>query len=146
MTRPFFARDRVTDFETFNRHAEVAVAQLRERFAEGEAVDFQASGTLFYLWLLDLPECRMHRISCLGLLWIRRPNSCSGLASTVCPRVPPTLTIHLAGHLQLNPIRAMTSLPPSARHSIRLRCEAVLPIRGPSANSGKTILRIQWKS
>ena len=49
MTRPFFARDRVTDFETFNRHAEVAVAQLRERFAEGEAVDFQASGTLLSL-------------------------------------------------------------------------------------------------
>ncbi|KAF8590882.1 cytochrome P450 [Ramaria rubella] len=41
MTRPFFARDRVTDFETFNHHADIVVSRLRERFAQGEAVDFQ---------------------------------------------------------------------------------------------------------
>ncbi|KAF8585530.1 cytochrome P450 monooxygenase pc-3 [Ramaria rubella] len=41
MTRPFFARDRVTDFETFNNHAEVVVSRMKERFAQGEAIDFQ---------------------------------------------------------------------------------------------------------
>jgi hypothetical protein len=41
MTRPFFARDRVTDFDLFNRHAEVVIQKLKERFAQGEAVDFQ---------------------------------------------------------------------------------------------------------
>ncbi|KAF8585531.1 cytochrome P450 [Ramaria rubella] len=41
MTRPFFARDRVTDFETFNTHAEVVISRMKERFARGEAVDFQ---------------------------------------------------------------------------------------------------------
>ncbi|KAF8523078.1 cytochrome P450, partial [Hysterangium stoloniferum] len=41
MTRPFFARDRVTDFELFNNHAEIVIAKLSARFAEGEAVDFQ---------------------------------------------------------------------------------------------------------
>ncbi|KAF8523080.1 cytochrome P450 monooxygenase pc-3 [Hysterangium stoloniferum] len=41
MTRPFFARDRVTDFELFNNHAEIAVAKLSARFAEDEAIDFQ---------------------------------------------------------------------------------------------------------
>jgi hypothetical protein len=43
MIRPFFARDRVTDFELFDRHAEVVVTRLKERFAEGEAIDFQVN-------------------------------------------------------------------------------------------------------
>ena len=45
ITRPFFVRERVTDFETFNRHANVAVAKMKDRFAQGEAIDFQASFT-----------------------------------------------------------------------------------------------------
>jgi hypothetical protein len=43
MTRPFFARDRVTDFELFGRHADLVIAQLKERFVQGEAIDFQVS-------------------------------------------------------------------------------------------------------
>jgi hypothetical protein len=46
MTRPFFARDRVTDFELFDHHAEVVVALLKARFAQGEPIDFQVSGAL----------------------------------------------------------------------------------------------------
>lgn len=42
MTRPYFARDRVTDFELFDKHSEIVVAKLKERFSQGEAVDFQA--------------------------------------------------------------------------------------------------------
>lgn len=41
MTRPYFARDRVTDFEFFDKHSETVVAKLKERFSQGEAVDFQ---------------------------------------------------------------------------------------------------------
>jgi len=41
MTKPFFARNRVTDFELFDRHADVAIALLKVRFAQGEAIDFQ---------------------------------------------------------------------------------------------------------
>nr|AAL67905.1 cytochrome P450 monooxygenase pc-1 [Phanerodontia chrysosporium] len=40
MTRPFFARERITDFETFNRHAEEAILKMKERLREGFAVDF----------------------------------------------------------------------------------------------------------
>ncbi|KAH9841760.1 cytochrome P450 monooxygenase [Rhodofomes roseus] len=39
MTRPFFARDRITDFEIFARHADEAVAVIRAR--QGNPIDFQ---------------------------------------------------------------------------------------------------------
>ena len=41
MTRPFFSRDRVTHFELFDRHAEIAVRKLKSRAREGYAVDIQ---------------------------------------------------------------------------------------------------------
>jgi hypothetical protein len=41
MTRPFFSRERVSDFELFARHADEALKKLRDRLREGEAVDAQ---------------------------------------------------------------------------------------------------------
>jgi len=41
MTRPFFIRDRISDFDIFDRHAEDAIKQLKQRFAERHPVDFQ---------------------------------------------------------------------------------------------------------
>lgn len=47
MTRPFFVKDRVTDFDIFDRHADIAVNKMIERFGEGEAIDFQVTS----LWI-----------------------------------------------------------------------------------------------
>lgn len=41
MTRPFFSRDRVSDFYTFERHADLAIKHMKERFRAGYSVDFQ---------------------------------------------------------------------------------------------------------
>ncbi|KAJ7620599.1 cytochrome P450 [Mycena polygramma] len=41
MTRPYFTRDRVRHFEIFDRHAERAIALMKERMKDGHAVDFQ---------------------------------------------------------------------------------------------------------
>ncbi|KAJ7463233.1 cytochrome P450 [Mycena latifolia] len=41
MTRPFFKRDRVSDFELFDRHSLDAIAQIKKRLYEGYPVDFQ---------------------------------------------------------------------------------------------------------
>ncbi|KAJ7036761.1 cytochrome P450 [Mycena alexandri] len=41
MTRPFFKRDRISDFELFDRHSLHAVAQIKKRFHEGHPIDFQ---------------------------------------------------------------------------------------------------------
>ncbi|KAJ7644067.1 cytochrome P450 [Roridomyces roridus] len=41
MTRPFFNRDRVSHFETFDRHADILIGLLRTRMKTGHAIDFQ---------------------------------------------------------------------------------------------------------
>lgn len=41
MTRPFFSRDRISDFDIFERHAEDAIHQMKLRLCEGYPVDFQ---------------------------------------------------------------------------------------------------------
>ncbi|KAI0073816.1 cytochrome P450 [Panus rudis PR-1116 ss-1] len=41
MTRPFFSKDRISHFDIFDRHAEDALNQLRERMKEGQAIDWQ---------------------------------------------------------------------------------------------------------
>ncbi|KAF7353448.1 Cytochrome P450 [Mycena sanguinolenta] len=41
MTRPFFHRERISDFDLFDHHATKAIAQLKARLREGYAADFQ---------------------------------------------------------------------------------------------------------
>ncbi|KAJ6624157.1 cytochrome P450 [Mycena sp. CBHHK59/15] len=41
MTRPFFAKDRISDFDIFDSHVEDAITQIRNRLKEGFPVDFQ---------------------------------------------------------------------------------------------------------
>jgi len=41
MTRPFFSKDRISDFELFDRHADQVISKIKERFKEGIAVDAQ---------------------------------------------------------------------------------------------------------
>lgn len=41
MTRPFFHRERISDFDLFDRHADNAIGQFRARLREGHPADFQ---------------------------------------------------------------------------------------------------------
>ncbi|KAI6003546.1 cytochrome P450 [Pisolithus orientalis] len=41
MTRPFFSKERISHFDTFEKHAENALNQAKARFKEGYPVDFQ---------------------------------------------------------------------------------------------------------
>ncbi|KAI0675255.1 cytochrome P450 monooxygenase pc-3 [Trametes maxima] len=41
MARPFFSKDRISHFDTFDRHAQDALRQMRARMREGYAVDWQ---------------------------------------------------------------------------------------------------------
>jgi len=41
MTRPFFHRERISDFDLFDHHAANAIAQFKARLREGYAADFQ---------------------------------------------------------------------------------------------------------
>ncbi|KAJ7179786.1 cytochrome P450 monooxygenase pc-1 [Mycena filopes] len=46
-TRPFFNRDRISDFEVFAHHADRAIERMRERMRAGYAVDFQDLASRF---------------------------------------------------------------------------------------------------
>lgn len=41
MTRPFFNRDRMTDFELFDKHADTVISLIKSRMLTGESIDFQ---------------------------------------------------------------------------------------------------------
>ncbi|KAI0729732.1 cytochrome P450 [Fomitopsis betulina] len=41
MTRPFFSKDKIGHFDTFDRHADLAISQMSKSFSHGTAVDFQ---------------------------------------------------------------------------------------------------------
>jgi len=41
ITRPFFSRDRISDFEIFDRHADSVIYKLKERFGHGVSVNIQ---------------------------------------------------------------------------------------------------------
>ena len=41
IARPFFARDRVRDFETFDKYTMKAIKKMKERFNEGYALNFE---------------------------------------------------------------------------------------------------------
>ena len=57
LTRPVFVRDRIADFDIFDRHTDQVLAVLKQRLREGHAVDFQVriqismkgSGSLTFL-------------------------------------------------------------------------------------------------
>ena len=50
MTRPFFSKDRISDFELFDRHADQVISKMKERFEEGVAVDIQ---DIMYRFAMD---------------------------------------------------------------------------------------------
>jgi hypothetical protein len=43
MTRPFFTKDRISDFDIISRHADIAIGKMKERFSSGHAIDFQVN-------------------------------------------------------------------------------------------------------
>ena len=49
MTRPFFSKDRITDFELFDRHADQVIAKMKERLRDGAAVNIQDALSRFTL-------------------------------------------------------------------------------------------------
>ncbi|KAJ7257543.1 cytochrome P450 [Mycena haematopus] len=49
MSRPFFNRERISDFDLFDKHAHDTLSQMKKRLAEGYAIDFQDCVSRFTL-------------------------------------------------------------------------------------------------
>lgn len=41
MTRPFFSRNRISDFDNFERHTENTISTIKARLTQGYPIDFQ---------------------------------------------------------------------------------------------------------
>jgi len=49
MTRPFFTKNRISDFDNFERHAEDTISVIKARLAQGYPIDFQDAVARFTL-------------------------------------------------------------------------------------------------
>ena len=61
ITRPFFVKDRVRDFETFDKYAMKTIETMKQRFNEGYALDLEV-GCIRSYFPKDLTKqwgCRM---------------------------------------------------------------------------------------
>ena len=70
MTRPFFTRERISDFDTYDKHCTIALQLARTRLAEGYPVEFQVNLSFHelaqILKALNIgPSCSVH----LGLCY-----------------------------------------------------------------------------
>ena len=50
MTRPFFTRERISDFEIYHRNCDVTLRVAKQRLNEGLSVDFQVTSTMLNPW------------------------------------------------------------------------------------------------
>lgn len=55
MARQFFTRDRISDFDNFERHASHVISLMKKRFSEGYSVDCAVSPSSSCHILLDTP-------------------------------------------------------------------------------------------
>jgi len=46
IARPFFTKDRIKDFEIFDKYAMKAIDKMKRRFNEGYALNFEVSSVL----------------------------------------------------------------------------------------------------
>jgi len=63
MTRPFFSKERISHFDVFERHADDAITQAKERLTEGYPIDFQVR------WLSCLSLHSHSRVSKTFRIW-----------------------------------------------------------------------------
>ena len=54
MTRPFFTRERISDFEIYHRNCDVTLRVAKQRLNEGLSVDFQVTSTMLNPWFCYL--------------------------------------------------------------------------------------------
>jgi hypothetical protein len=84
MTRPFFNRERVTDFDIFDRHAHDAIGQAATRFAAGYPIDFQVEASYRITYSIQV-VLTVDRIWHLVSHWILPQNFYLAETSVLCP-------------------------------------------------------------
>lgn len=78
MSRPFFVKEKIQHFQIFDRHANDAVGQIRDRLREGVPIDIQVR-SLSCVCVVPRKSLQQmwNRMSSRDIPWTVRPNSCS---------------------------------------------------------------------
>lgn len=121
MTRPFFTRERISDFEIYHRNCDITLRVAKQRLNEGLSVDFQVTfNKCIYMVSQSLNSSSWtHRIWSLASHWTRLPSSYS--ETTLGPswrefHIRPRTNQGLHAHFMT------ILLPRSSRHSSKDRC------------------------
>ncbi|KAF9530969.1 cytochrome P450 [Crepidotus variabilis] len=85
MTRPFFTRERISDFEIYDRNCDASLNQARDRLKQGEPIDFQDLAARFTLDSATEFLCG-HNVNSLGAGLPYTPTSSH--------KVPPQFASH----------------------------------------------------
>lgn len=75
MTRPFFTRDRISDFDIFEAHSAHALQLAKARLAEGHAIDFQVCIPRCLLSSTHYSRSNAHTSSWLYRIWSQDSHS-----------------------------------------------------------------------
>src|SRR5437660_12410280 len=100
MTRPFFTRERISDFDIYDRNCDKALEAAKDRLRQGHPIEFQVTRLIHVQQSTSNTNSFPFRILLEDLLWILPPSSC--LATT--------LTLFLLGYLILPPWNTRTLL------------------------------------
>ena len=73
MIRPFLNKERITDFENFDRHAKDAIGQAAARLAAGYPIDFQVRIILLIYPMLNYDALVGYGVSLYDRLGYRIP-------------------------------------------------------------------------
>jgi hypothetical protein len=74
MTRPFFTRERISDFEIYHRNSNIALRTAKSRLAEGFPLNFQVCYLHNIIYTQYLNNVYSNRTSFLALPSTRPPN------------------------------------------------------------------------
>jgi hypothetical protein len=139
MTRPFFIKERVSDFDIFDRHADDAIHQLKARLREGHPVDVQVQLTPYHGPSYAYSHLSVHRTWLHVSRLTPPPNFFSGRTSILSQRVS-LIPLHLAcpNHLPLLTIPQTPFRKHSAKAKIVSHFARVMACTGLLGNFGWT--------
>ena len=117
MTRPFFTRERISDFDIYDRNCDKALEAAKGRLRQGHPIEFQVKPSiLLQKYSTSNRNFFAFRILLEDLLWTLPPSSC--LATT--------LTLFLLGYL----------IPPRWNTRTLLHSPTI-PLMSSSVHSGR---------
>lgn len=86
MARPFFTRERISDFEIYERNCDLSLGHAKNRLAEGHPIDFQVCNLFLQMRRAFISRHALHRTLYPASHWTPLPSSSSAPTSVPLPQ------------------------------------------------------------